>query len=207
MRHVSLLIIAILSLSFITAQSQISFGPVASLNIATQQWKGNFGDNFKLTPLIRFQAGGFANYKVNEKFGAQAELIYSSEGTGEKNKVFGGSGYISFGFVRLPLSAQYYITEQFHVEAGPNIGVLIGGKEKWNGESEKIDLDDYKKIDAGLSIGAGYDLSEFIKGITAGLRFYYGFTNMVRTEDLNGGGFKNRVISVNVRYAIPFSNK
>jgi hypothetical protein len=206
MRHVSLLIIVILSLNA-TVQSQISFGPVASLNIATQQWKGNYGDNYKLTPLIRFQAGGFAKYKVNERFGAQAELIYSSEGTGEKNKTYGGSGYISFGFVRLPLSAQYYITEQFHVEAGPDFGLLIGGKEKWNGESEKIDLGDYKKIDAGLSIGAGYDLSELIKGITAGLRFYYGFTNMVIAENLNGGGFKNRVISVNVRYAIPFSNK
>ena len=206
MRHVLLLIIVILSLN-ITVQSQISFGPVASLNIATQQWKGNYGDNYKLTPLIRFQAGGFANYKVNERFGAQAELIYSSEGTGEKNKISGGSGYGSFGFVRLPLSAQYYITEQFHVEAGPNFGLLIGGKEKWNGESEKIDLDNYKKIDAGLSVGAGYDLSELIKGITAGLRFYYGFTNMVIAENLNGGGFKNRVISINVRYAIPFSNK
>jgi len=206
MRHVFLLTIAILSLN-VAVKSQISFGPVASLNIAMQQWNGNFSENYKLTPLIRFQAGAFIKYKVNEKFGAQAELIYSSEGTREKNVAYSGSGYINFGFVRLPLLAQYYITEQFHVEAGPNIGVLMGGKEKWNGESEKIDPDDYKKIDAGLSVGAGYDLSEFIKSITVGLRFYYGFTNMVSTEDINGGGFKNRGISVNVRYAIPFSNK
>lgn len=142
---------------------------------------------------------------MNERFGAQAELIYSSEAPGKKNKISDGSGYISFGFVRLPLSAQYYIAEQFHVEAGPNFGLLMGGKEKWNEESEKIDLDNYKKIDAGLSIGAGYDLSEYIKGITAGLRSYYEFTNMVIAENLNGGGFKNRVISINVQYAIPFS--
>lgn len=56
MRHVFLLIIVILSPNA-TLQSQISFGPVASLNIATQQWKGNYGDNYKLTPLICFQAG------------------------------------------------------------------------------------------------------------------------------------------------------
>lgn len=197
------LLVIVISIFSFKAQAQFSFGPSASLNIATQHWKGNNADNYKLSPYIGFQAGVFGNYKVNEKFAAHAELIYSAEGTREKNAAFGGSGYINFNFVRLPLLAQYTVLENLHVEAGPNIGLLLSGKEKWNGHSEKID-EGYKSIDAGLCIGAGYDLSQFAKGVTAGVRFYYGLTNMVTADNLNGGGFKNRVVSVNVRYALPF---
>lgn len=200
-----LLLILIAMLAFET-QAQISFGPSASLNIATQKWKGNNAANYTLSPFIGFQAGVFGNYKLGEKFAAHAEVLYSSEGTREKNSSSGSKGYINFNFLRVPILAQYYILEDLHVEAGPNIGVFLSGKEKWNGHTEKID-GGYKSIDAGLSIGAGYNLSKFAKGVTAGVRFYYGLTNIVEAENLNGGGFKNRVFSVNVRYALPFGSK
>lgn len=202
MKQLFLIACITIVLSGFKARAQTTFGPSASLNIATQHWNGNYADNYRLTPLIGFQAGIFANYKANEKIGAHAELLYSVEGTREKNTAFGGSGHIKFNFLRLPLLIQYHVIENLHVEAGPNVGLFIGGREKWNGHSEKIE-DGYKRVDAGLNVGAGYDLSQFVKGVTASLRFYYGLTNMVQAGNLNGGGFKNRVISINVRYALP----
>lgn len=197
-----LLSIAVILLSFKT-QAQISFGPSVSLNIATQQWKGNNAENYKLSPFIGFQAGVFGNYRLNEKLATHAELLYSVEGTREKNTAFSGSGYIKFNYVRIPLLLQYNLIENLHVEGGANIGFFLTGEEKWNGDTQKI-KEGYKTTDIGLSVGAGYDLSRFAKGVTAGVRFYYGLTNMVIAENLNGGKFKNRSISVNVRYALPF---
>ncbi len=204
MRHVCLVAVFIW-LSF-SAAAQLSFGPTASLNIATQQWKGNYAENYKLSPFFGFQAGVFGNYKLSEKFAAHAELSYSSEGTAQKNTAFGGSGYLNFNYVRLPLLGQYYVTDKLNVEGGLNLGVFIIGKQKWNGRAEKL-KDGYKPVDAGISLGAAYNLSEFIDGITAGVRFYYGLSNIVAANDLNGGKFRNRSIAINVRYRLPFGDK
>lgn len=183
----------------IPAHAQVTVGPVIHLNVATQQWKVNYPENYKRTPLLGLQAGMFCSYPVNEKFATRGELTYSGEGTRQRNPAFAGSGYLRLNFIRLALLAEYRLLDKLYLEAGPNIGLFLSGKEKGAGETATVS-DLYKPVDAGITLGTGYDFSERLKGFTAAVRLYYGLTNIASVDNQTHFGFKSRVISLAVRY-------
>lgn len=188
----------------LNAASQTSFGASASFNLATQQWTGEQRSYHRLTPMAGFQVGAFGNLHVNNQIGLHGELVYSLEGRRERLTSFNLPGHVKINYLRIPLLLQYFITQDLFAEAGPNVGVLLSGKEKWGNTSFNISRDVYRPVDFGLSIGAGYNLSEYIPGVTAGIRFYFGLANTVRENTVTGAGsgFKNRGLSFNVRYAL-----
>ena len=97
--------------------------------------------------------------------------------------------------------AKYYIVDKFSVEAGPQIGFLLGGKTKMTGDefgvkySESYDSkDDFKSIDFGVNFGAGYDFTE---KISAGIRYNLGLANVADYDDFK---VHNSVFSLSVAY-------
>jgi opacity protein-like surface antigen len=179
MKKIILSAVAVLAFGFTNAQG-VKFGAKVALNVATFT-----GDVEDASSLVGFQVGGFAEFKVSEKFAVQPELMYSAQGAS-------GEGSDSkLGYLNIPVMAKYYVAKSFSLEAGPQIGFLLSAKE--DGE----DFKDYlSSTDFGFNFGAGYDFTE---NLSAGLRYNLGLSNIIDSED-NDGSIKNSVFSVSLGY-------
>ncbi|WP_300569033.1 porin family protein [Flavobacterium sp.] len=183
MKKVLLSAVAIFAFGFANAQ-ETKFGVKAGLNMANLT--GDVEDN---SMKVGFHVGGFAEIKISDKFAVQPELLYSTQGT-----KFDGGSY-DFNYLNIPVMAKFFATEQFSIEAGPQIGFLMSAKiNPDNGDSVDV-KDELKSMDFGLNFGLGYDFTE---NFSAGARYNFGFSNIIDAED--SGELKNGVISVSVGY-------
>jgi len=194
MKKITLSIIAVLAFGFTNAQ-ETKFGVKAGLNIANLG-----GDMEDAKSLVGFHVGGFAEFKLSEKFAIQPELLYSAQGAKGEYSEEGESIELTqnLGYLNIPVMAKFYVAEGFSLEAGPQIGFLLNAKEK--GEYEGVSLevdnkDEFKSIDFGVNFGAGYDFTE---NLSAGLRYNLGLSNVY--EDSDDYKVNNSVFSISVGY-------
>ena len=113
---------------------------------------------------IAFQLGGFAEFKVSEKFTVQPELMYTAQGAKD------AYASLNLNYINIPVIAKYFVTEDISIQAGPQIGFLMSAK--YDGVDVK---DSFKSMDYGLNIGAGYNLNE---NMTLDLRYYIGLAQI-----------------------------
>ena len=101
-------------------------------------------------------AGFFADIPVSDKLHVQPEVQYAT--------IFadGDTG----NEVVIPIMAKYYAAEQFFVQAGPVIDIIVDDSEGLNA------------FGFGLGVGAGYEFSDKIFATT---RYSFGLNN--RLED------------------------
>lgn len=181
--------------------AQLTYGAKLGFNLSTQKWGGSGSDDYSTGLLLGLQLGAFGNYRIQEKFAVQAELLYSGEGTTEKSKEFDRKGHIRLNYLRVPVLGQYLVNENLAIETGPSFGIKLSGKEVW--EDDQHDMDHVKSFDAGWAIGANYQLSGALPGLSAGARFYLGLTNLISDVSVYGGSsFKNRSFSISFQYAL-----
>jgi len=154
----------VLTAAFANAQDKkgsgdsMSFGVKGGLNSFTVT--NSTGAKSK----IGFQLGGFAEFKVSDKFSVQPELMYTAQGT--KNDV----ATLNLNYINIPVIAKYFVTEDISIQAGPQIGFLMSAK--YDGTDVK---DSFKSMDYGLNLGAGYNLNE---NMSLDLRYYIGLAQL-----------------------------
>ena len=206
MRNLIIAAIAVLSFGAVSAQN-VKFGAKAGLNYATLN-----GDVKESKGIIGFAIGGFANIAINDKFSFQPELLYSMQGTSGKSSE--SSGFVKYtedtqiklNYLNVPLMIKLKATEKFYVEAGPQVGFLLGLKSTttltsvYNNVTTVREFSDDNKdssntVDFGLNFGAGYD---FTKNVSAGLRYNLGLSNVAK--DSPDYKVKNSVFSLAVGY-------
>lgn len=176
-------IILCLSLALVSAQD-FSFGAKGGINIASVGG-GTYTGFGGLGSKISVHLGGVAEVPVSEKFAAQLELLYSSQGT--KWNFVGGSN-LNLDYVNLPILGKYYIIEGLSAEAGPLVGILLAT----NAEKE-----DYNSIDIAFAIGASYKLNE---NIFFSLRYNKGLTDINKNESITVQN-QNNVFQISAGYA------
>lgn len=76
-----------------------------------------------------------------------------------------------FNYVSLPVMLRYNITENFNLQAGPQLGFLMSAKVS-DGDNSIDIKDGFKGIDFGAGFGAGVDFGKF----NAGIRYYLGLS-------------------------------
>lgn len=190
MKKIILSAIAIMAFAFSNAQ-ETRFGVKGGLNL-TSFAGGNYYD---AKSLVGFQVGGFAEIKIIERLSIQPEVLFSTQGA----KLDGGS----FGdfdsklnYINVPVLAKFYITKQFTVEAGPQIGFLVSAKNDGNDAK-----DDFKTFDTGFNFGAGYN---FTDNVSVGLRYTVGLANIADYEVDNTEQYldspKNSVLALTLAY-------
>jgi opacity protein-like surface antigen len=157
MKKIILTLAVVLTAAFANAQD-MKFGAKGGLNSFTVT--NSTGAKSK----ISFQLGGFAEFKVSEKFAVQPELMYTSQGAKD------AFGTLALSYINIPVIAKYYVTEDFSIQAGPQIGFLMSAK--YDGTDVK---DSLKSMDYGLNIGAGYNLNE---DMMLDLRYYLGMAQL-----------------------------
>jgi len=174
--------ILILGMSNSIIAQNVDFGVKTGLNIS------NFtGGDVDKNSLFGFHVGGFAEFKLNEKFSLQPELLYSTQGTEVENLV-----KIKVDYLTIPLMVKYYLSENFSIEAGPQASFLVNDKAEFD-DSSIPDADiDASSFDFGLNVGVGYN---FTSHLFAQVRYNYGITTVGENPDV-----KNSVFQISLGY-------
>ncbi|WP_347216454.1 porin family protein [Chryseobacterium sp.] len=208
------------------SSSPITFGVKAGFNATTLSRSHDsytydeYDSNEKMKP--GFNAGVFVNIPVAEKFSVQPELLFSQLGSKTEENyryIINGNAHFrqdteyttNLNYLVLPIMVQYNILPQLYVEAGPEFGLLLGGKNKGDENtvirqgnstsidkssfSKKINMDFYNRFNFGIGIGAGYYFTQNF-GVTA--RFTAGLTNVMDID--NDYKVRNNAFQVGVAY-------
>ncbi|WP_264534892.1 porin family protein [Flavobacterium sp. N1736] len=189
MRKIILSAIAVMAFGFTNAQ-ETRFGVKGGLNLT------NFSGDVDTESLVGFQVGGFAEIKIIERLAIQPELLFSTQGA-KYNYIGSNDGDLKLNYINVPVLAKFYITKQFTVEAGPQIGFLVSAKDE--GDDVK---DFYKSTDFGFNFGAGYN---FTDNLSLGLRYTVGLSGVVDGGDYDDiddyyDSAKNSVLALALAY-------
>jgi hypothetical protein len=190
-----LLPICILLAGVVTANAQsFSIGARAGLNFATEKVSSSFGSispNNRTSILL----GGYAKIMFTEKMGIQPELFYSGLGATESDPT-AGTTTTKTNYLSIPVFFRYNIVPQFHLLAGPQLGILLSAKQSDNSGTTDI-KDQLNSSDFGGTIGAGVDFGPF----NGGLRYNFGFSNIAKNTS---GGYtvKNSVVQLVVGFKL-----
>ena len=193
----------------------LSYGVKAGLNMA------NIGGTEETTGVSQsmrmgFHAGVVGEYKVNDFWGVQAELLYSQQGMKMTLDNVDGKMVQKMDYINLPVMAKLSLAEGLSLEVGPQFGYLMSAKQVTSGfdtaatgiDNETVDLldeknvgkDYLKKLDVSAALGLSYRLA---CGVEVSARYNLGLTAMT-DKDLDSNGKKlapkNNVISVGVGY-------
>jgi hypothetical protein len=128
----------------------VSFGIKVGSNISNIRITGTSKTGYR----AGFHAGGLAHVKLSRQFALQPELTYSTQGY--KSGGFRNSTTI-LKYINLPAMVQLKLTTVFQLQAGPQIGFLIGAKNKYGGNVYDLNIKrSYRLVDIAYSLGLGY---------------------------------------------------
>lgn len=181
--------IAILAFGFVNAQ-QTRFGIKGGVSLT------NFSGDAEANSKVGFLVGGFAEIKVIERLSIQPELLFSAQGA--RYEYIGmDNTNLNLSYINIPVLAKFYVTKEFAVEGGPQIGFLISAKD--DGEDVK---NFYKSADFGFNFGAGYN---FTDNLSVGLRYTVGLSGVVDGGDYDDiddyyDSAKNSVLALSLAY-------
>lgn len=189
MKKIILSAIAILAFGFVNAQ-QTRFGIKGGVSLT------NFSGDVDTNTKVGFLVGGFAEIKVIERLSIQPELLFSAQGA--KYEYIGmNDTNLNLNYINVPVLAKFYVTKEFTVEGGPQIGFLVSAKD--DGEDVK---NFYKSADFGFNFGAGYN---FTDNLSVGLRYTVGLSGVVDRGDYDDiddyyDSAKNSVLALSLAY-------
>jgi len=164
----------------------VNFGKIANLESAKMLPIFNLGFYFDIR--LKNQLMLHTGVMVKSNQGAHSLDPYSLNNN-NLDSVF-ADGYVNrkVAYFHVPILLKYRFATYFHVEAGPMIALRTKGYDEFLNKvkddddlSYKLDIkDNYKRIDAGILVGAGVKLSKEPKSAQMGIRYYYGFVDPVK---------------------------
>ena len=180
---------------------KITLGVRAGLNIASISNKGDasvnaFGSSssVKTSPKFLPHLGLFSEIKLSDDgfFSLQPELLFSMRGYSYKAKASSGSSSsqtdidLVTSYIDIPLQLKFNFGKGFYVMAGPYVGFLLTATSKTktkvvNGstssttEDKDTSKDGLNTMDAGMYLGAGYQLES---GLSFAVRWCRGFSDI-----------------------------
>ncbi len=213
------LIVVVFALTMTLESSAQIFGVKAGLNLSNMLIKNDedtWSEDFKMKP--GFHAGVTAEFPVTEIFSFETGVLLTTKGFKQSNEdSFMGETEknelkLNLFYLDVPLTAKiaYDIgSAEVYCVFGPYAGLGLSGKSKmessYAGETETGEEDitwgtaedeaDLKRLDFGLMLGAGIEISSVQVGVSYGL----GLANISPyTED--GSKINNRVLGISVGY-------
>lgn len=218
MKNLIKLLILVFAFSAATETIAQTFGVKAGLNLSNMLVKDDddtYSDDFKMKP--GFHVGVTAEFPFSDMVSFETGLLLSTKGykISEEESIMGETlkfeGKANLLYIDIPLTAKATFDvggAKLYGTFGPYLGFGLSGKYKsevsGGGESETEeedvkwgsgDDDDLKRLDFGLTIGAGLALN----AIEVGVSYNLGLANVSPYSD---GGYKenHRVIGVSVAY-------
>jgi len=200
--------------------SGMRFGIIGGFNLSNLLIKDNDGTNsndFKYKP--GFHVGVTAEFPISKSVAFETGLLFSTKGfisnfKGTDNGViFESKGSLNLLYLDIPLTSKAYYNigaSKIYGVFGPYIGIGLSGKSKSeaivNGvtQSDEQDINwgsgnsnELKRLDYGLTVGAGMELNSFLIGLSYNL----GLANISSTTDY-GQKIKNKVLGLSIGYKL-----
>lgn len=132
--------------------------------------------------------GAFAEYRLNEFFGIQPELVYSRQGASIDSDTV---EKIRLNYLNLPILAKIYVLDALSVDLGPQFGLLLNAKTVM-ADANDIDIESADDLDVSFAMGLSYRVTPRID-ISA--RYNLGLTKIDGPADS-----KNSVIQFGAGY-------
>lgn len=202
------------------SSSDIRFGVKAGMNVASLSEDAGLEDQ---KSKIGFNAGVFVNIPIAESFSIQPEVLYSQYGAKiESRDEFTVAGTTTrnvesysthLDYITVPVMFQYNFVPNFYIEAGPELGFMIGAKNKGDrtttvttgsttststaSYTDDIDKDNLNTINLGIGLGAGYYFTDNI-GVTA--RYVAGVTDVAKDRPSGSDAIRNNTFQVGLAY-------
>ena len=112
-------------------EAQLSIGLKAGVNVSSIKGSGYTDPDQK--SFIGLDIGGLVNYKINQKFSLQPELFLSQEGTQWKCSEYDQKNRLNY--LNIPVLVQYRTHSGIFAHTGPQVGLLVSAKMKYNEKS------------------------------------------------------------------------
>lgn len=219
MKNLMRLLFVAIGATIATASFAQTFGIKAGLNLANvlaEDDEDSYSDDFEMNP--GFHAGATAEFPIAGILSFETGLLLSTKGfrLSEEEDLFGETFKTVYKmnllYLDIPLTAKASFDlggAKIYGAFGPYIGAGLSGKTKsevtYMGETEKeeediewgndAENDDLKRLDFGLSMGAGIE----IKAVQIGFSYGLGLANIsAETED--GLKINNRVLGISLGY-------
>lgn len=165
-------------------QEPLTWGLKAGVNVSDF-----YGDDINQTDAREnFSGGILLNYRFNEYWALQPEVIFNIKGADLESGLTGenGSAEYEVGYLNIPVLAKFYIPAGSllspNLYAGPEVGF------KLYADSNNNDInDELKDAEFGIAFGAGLDFNlgsdptDFIRTIGLDLRYSLGLTDVFDT--------------------------
>ena len=219
MKNLLKLLIVVIGFTMTTGSYAQTFGVKAGLNLSNMLVEDDddtYSDDFKVNP--GFHVGATAEFPITELFSFETGLLLSTKGVKvSEEETFMGETVkydqiLNLIYLDIPLTAKASFDlggARIYGVFGPYIGMGLSGKSKFEitamGETETDeedikwgsdeDEDDLKRLDLGLTMGAGVEISSIQIGLSYGL----GLANISTYTD-GGSKISNRVLGISVGY-------
>lgn len=189
MKKLFLAIIALVVVGSAHAQTEITVGPKVGWNIT------NISNVSDSKNKMSINVGGFAEFKFNDYFALQPELIYSRQGYRLKDG--GVKTKVRVNYLNIPILAKLYVLDGLSVDLGPQLGFALNAKTKakHDGTTVKHKLTNFNTCDVSFAVGLSYEYELFM----VSARYNIGLTNVFDKDDV-GGNNKNHVFQLSVGY-------
>jgi hypothetical protein len=188
-----------------------NFGIKAGLNLSNMLVKDDderYSDDLNILP--GFQVGATVEFPIKDMFGIETGILVSTKGFKYDEDELGYAGGTTLYYIDIPINGKAYFDVgdvKIYGAFGPYIGIGIYGQTKakysYGGDTqtEKQDIkwgkdddeDDLRRIDMGLSFGAGVEVSSFVFGIA----YELGLAN-ISSYISDGAKMKNRSFGITV---------
>lgn len=144
--------------------------------------------------LPGFNNGFFVRIPLVKRWSFQPEIYYTTKGADiTYNTAFAdGTARYKFSYIEIPLMLVAHITPHFNIQAGPYVAFLLDSEVKNRSGvhlfnyGQHIQTRDYNRFDAGMVLGAGFDIGAF--GV--GARYSYGIVKVGKERDWVGHTYR-----------------
>ncbi|TFH37575.1 MAG: PorT family protein [Bacteroidia bacterium] len=196
---------------------EIEFGLIGGMNrsyindISDSKGMNNFDLGFYFHILIKNSSYVSTGVMVKSNVGATGMDVYPI-GEASFDTVFqNGTLTKKINCFYVPIMFHQRFNNRWYIEAGTQLGLIFKPVDIFTESESGGDLkytldvrDDYKSIDAGLIVGAGYKFKKETKSLSAGIKYYYGLVNVSSVPDLT---IKNSAISFYIKIPIGVKEK
>jgi hypothetical protein len=147
------------------------------------------------------QAGASFQAGITQGFSLVSELYFMKKGGKLKanNPLFASESNLRLNTLELPVLARFHFGK-FYMNAGPSIAYNLSGNNKIGDLSTKLSFENsgegFKRFDAGIQMGGGVEFPFKQRRITLDIRYNYGLTNLVYSDEMY-----NRTLMISVHFS------
>ena len=171
--YFSVAIASLLMIGSVSAQS-VNFGIKGGLNV----YNVSVDDESEYDSKTGLHVGFLGHIHLNKQWALQPELLYSAQGA--KFTSNGIESKLKLDYINVPILFQYMFDNGFRLEAGPQVGFLVGAKTEANDVSVDV-KDQLKGVDFSLGLGLGY--IHVPSGFGVDARYNLGLSNISEDDD------------------------